>query len=145
MHVAYQRAYVGDIFAVVCLQELSGVLASVRVEPPTQQALDKARAGLLNSFVFNFASSYSQLQRTLVYQLLGLPQVRLRFLDNRQCTAFWQYVWWLAVMGAGGSFQAASKPQGVLHFQRHMTCKSVCAKSSLPCCRFHWHCYFGRS
>ncbi|WIA12269.1 hypothetical protein OEZ85_012331 [Tetradesmus obliquus] len=56
------------------IQELSGVLASVRVEPPTQQALDKARAGLLNSFVFNFASSYSQLQRTLVYQLLGLPQ-----------------------------------------------------------------------
>jgi hypothetical protein len=58
------------------LQELSGVLDSVRVEPPTQQALTKARAGLLNSFVFNFASSYAQLQRTLVYQLLGLPQVR---------------------------------------------------------------------
>jgi predicted Zn-dependent peptidase len=51
------------------------VLSSVRVEPPTQQALSKAKSGLLNSFVFNFASSSSQLQRTLFYQLLGLPSV----------------------------------------------------------------------
>jgi hypothetical protein len=61
----------------VCLQELSSVLSSVRVEPPTQQALSKAKSGLLNSFVFNFASCYSQLQRTLVYQLLGLPPVSM--------------------------------------------------------------------
>jgi hypothetical protein len=60
-----------------CLQELSSVLSSVRVEPATQQALSKAKSGLLNSFVFNFASSYSQLQRTLVYQLLGLPPVSM--------------------------------------------------------------------
>eukprot|EP00882_Tetradesmus_deserticola_P031586 GHRQ01035726.1.p1 GENE.GHRQ01035726.1~~GHRQ01035726.1.p1 ORF type:complete len:207 (+),score=74.32 GHRQ01035726.1:199-819(+) len=55
------------------IQELSSVLSAVREEPPTQQALSKAKAGLLNSFVFNFASTYSQLQRTLVFQLLGLP------------------------------------------------------------------------
>eukprot|EP00882_Tetradesmus_deserticola_P023743 GHRQ01025853.1.p1 GENE.GHRQ01025853.1~~GHRQ01025853.1.p1 ORF type:complete len:298 (+),score=135.34 GHRQ01025853.1:189-1082(+) len=57
------------------IQELSSVLSSVREQPPTQQALSKAKAGLLNSFVFNFASTYSQLQRTLVFQLLGLPPV----------------------------------------------------------------------
>jgi predicted Zn-dependent peptidase len=59
------------------IQELSSALEAVRVEPPRQQALSKAKAGLLNSFVFNFASTYSQLQRTLVYQLLGLPPVSM--------------------------------------------------------------------
>lgn len=51
------------------------MLSSVRQTAPNPEQLAKAKAGLLNSFVFNFASSYSQLQRTLVYQLLGLPQV----------------------------------------------------------------------
>ena len=32
----------------------------------------------INSFVFNFASSSAQLQRRLVYSLVGLPQVRLK-------------------------------------------------------------------
>ena len=35
-----------------------------------------AQAETLNSFVFNFASTSSQLQRRLVYALVGLPPVR---------------------------------------------------------------------
>lgn len=34
-----------------------------------------AREETLNSFVFNFASTASQLQRRLVYDLVGLPPV----------------------------------------------------------------------
>lgn len=43
-------------------------------EPPSQQVLDTAKAQTLNSFVFNFASTNTQLQRILIYSLLGLPQ-----------------------------------------------------------------------
>ena len=41
---------------------------------PTQKVLDTAKAQTLNSFVFNFASTTTQLQRVLIYSLLGLPQ-----------------------------------------------------------------------
>lgn len=42
-------------------------------EAPTQKILDTAKAQTLNSFVFNFASTTTQLQRALIYSLLGLP------------------------------------------------------------------------
>lgn len=35
-----------------------------------------AQEEALNSFVFNFASTGAQLQRSVAYALLGLPQVR---------------------------------------------------------------------
>lgn len=49
-------------------------MQDVRDEAPTQKVLDTAKAQTLNSFVFNFASTTTQLQRVLVYSLLGLPQ-----------------------------------------------------------------------
>ena len=49
-------------------------MQDVRNEAPTQKILDTAKAQTLNSFVFNFASTNTQLQRILVYALLGLPQ-----------------------------------------------------------------------
>lgn len=51
-----------------------GSLQDLRTEAPTQKVLDTAKAQTLNSFVFNFASTTTQLQRILVYSLLGLPQ-----------------------------------------------------------------------
>jgi zinc protease len=61
----------------VCHQELEGVLEGVRQVPPTAEELGTAKAEALNSWVFNFASRPSQLQRVLAYQLLGVPQVRV--------------------------------------------------------------------
>ena len=49
-------------------------MQEVRDEAPTQKVLDTAKAQTLNSFVFNFASTTTQLQRVLIYSLLGLPQ-----------------------------------------------------------------------
>ena len=49
-------------------------LQDVRDEAPSQKVLDTAKAQTLNSFVFNFASTTTQLQRILIYSLLGLPQ-----------------------------------------------------------------------
>lgn len=49
-------------------------LQDVRNEAPSQKVLDTAKAQTLNSFVFNFASTTTQLQRILIYSLLGLPQ-----------------------------------------------------------------------
>ena len=49
-------------------------MQDLRTEAPTQKALETAKAQTLNSFVFNFASTNTQLQRILVYSLLGLPQ-----------------------------------------------------------------------
>ena len=49
-------------------------MQDVRNEAPTQKVLDTAKAQTLNSFVFNFASTTTQLQRILIYSLLGLPQ-----------------------------------------------------------------------
>lgn len=52
----------------------AGSVQDLRTEAPTQKALETAKAQTLNSFVFNFASTNTQLQRILVYSLLGLPQ-----------------------------------------------------------------------
>lgn len=49
-------------------------MQDVRNEAPTQKVLDTAKMQTLNSFVFNFASTTTQLQRILIYSLLGLPQ-----------------------------------------------------------------------
>lgn len=56
------------------LTALQRVLQDVRNEAPSQKVLDTAKAQTLNSFVFNFASTTTQLQRILIYSLLGLPQ-----------------------------------------------------------------------
>ena len=50
------------------------VIQDVRNEAPSQKVLDTAKAQTLNSFVFNFASTNTQLQRVLIYSLLNLPQ-----------------------------------------------------------------------
>ncbi|KAF6251715.1 Metalloenzyme, LuxS/M16 peptidase-like protein [Scenedesmus sp. NREL 46B-D3] len=107
------------------IQELSSVLTSVRVEPPTQQALLKAKAGLLNSFVFNFASSYSQLQRTLVFQLLGLPPVSPVVWCDAACTVACRTttapcaLTWPA--GAGLSHAMVCMPHLAWHHMMHIT------------------------
>ncbi len=49
-------------------------MQDIRKEAPSQKVLDTAKAQTLNSFVFNFASTNTQLQRILIYSLLGLPQ-----------------------------------------------------------------------
>ncbi|EFJ50946.1 hypothetical protein VOLCADRAFT_103741 [Volvox carteri f. nagariensis] len=56
------------------LRALRQILGRAATEAPTAQELEAAKAETLNSFVFNFASTASQLQRILVYELLGLPQ-----------------------------------------------------------------------
>ena len=43
--------------------------------PPSDEEVALAKAQTINSFVFNFASTGSQLQRRLVYDLVGLPEV----------------------------------------------------------------------
>lgn len=53
---------------------LQRVLEDVTKQPPSQKVLDTAKAQTLNSFVFNFANTNTQLQRILIYSLLGLPQ-----------------------------------------------------------------------
>ena len=50
------------------------LMQDVRTEAPSQKVLDTAKAQTLNSFVFNFASTSTQVQRILIYSLLGLPQ-----------------------------------------------------------------------
>ncbi len=55
-------------------QPTSAVMQDIRKEAPSQKVLDTAKAQTLNSFVFNFASTNTQLQRILIYSLLGLPQ-----------------------------------------------------------------------
>ena len=52
----------------ICLQ-------AAREEAPPSTALATAKAQTMNSFVFNFASSGAQLQRRLIYTLLGVPKV----------------------------------------------------------------------
>ena len=43
---------------------------------PSAAEVAIAQEEALNSFVFNFASTSAQLQRSVAYALLGLPQVR---------------------------------------------------------------------
>lgn len=50
-------------------------LQAAREEAPPSTALATAKAQTMNSFVFNFASSGAQLQRRLIYTLLGVPKV----------------------------------------------------------------------
>ena len=59
------------------LKSLRVLLARAAAEAPAASELDTAKQETLNSFVFNFASPASQLQRILAYDLLGLPQVRM--------------------------------------------------------------------
>jgi hypothetical protein len=56
---------------------------AARQTAPTDEEMAAAQAETLNSFVFNFASTSSQLQRRLVYALVGLPPVR--FLHPAVC------------------------------------------------------------
>lgn len=53
------------------------MLASAADAPPPPERLARAKQERLNSFVFNFATLPSQLQRAAAYELLGVPQVRL--------------------------------------------------------------------
>eukprot|EP00798_Chlamydomonas_sp_ICE-L_P023989 gene23989-9565_t len=56
------------------LTALRRVLGASRSELVPLEEVDRARARSLNSFVFNFASSASQMQRIIAYDLLGIPQ-----------------------------------------------------------------------
>ncbi|KAG2498991.1 hypothetical protein HYH03_003177 [Edaphochlamys debaryana] len=56
------------------LRSLRSLLASAAADPPSEAELEAAKAETLNSFAFNFSSTPYQLQRILVYDLLGLPQ-----------------------------------------------------------------------
>ena len=55
-------------------QRKVNVPQDVTKQPPSQKVLETAKAQTLNSFVFNFANTNTQLQRILIYSLLGLPQ-----------------------------------------------------------------------
>lgn len=48
---------------------------------PTAEELEMAKSETLNSFVFNFASTATQLQRIMVYALLGIPEASPRSPD----------------------------------------------------------------
>ncbi|GIL98502.1 hypothetical protein Vretimale_3837 [Volvox reticuliferus] len=56
------------------LRSLRQLLSRAAAEAPSVQELEAAKAETLNSFAFNFSSTSNQLQRILVYDLLGLPQ-----------------------------------------------------------------------
>ncbi|GMH42121.1 hypothetical protein BSKO_10040 [Bryopsis sp. KO-2023] len=49
-------------------------LKRATVEAPSQSEVEKAKAGAINSFVFNFASTGAQLNRSMTFDILGLPQ-----------------------------------------------------------------------
>ena len=55
------------------INSIDWYMQEARDVAPTQKMLDTAKAQTLNSFVFNFASTTTQLQRALIYSLLGLP------------------------------------------------------------------------
>ena len=44
---------------------------------PTEREVALAKSEMLNSFVFNFASTNTQMQRVAAYALLGIPEVGL--------------------------------------------------------------------
>eukprot|EP00877_Chromochloris_zofingiensis_P000718 jgi/Chrzof1/10647/Cz05g06170.t1 len=56
------------------LHELQQILQTITEVAPTDLDVSEAKNEVLNSFVFNFSSKSQQLQRCLVYELLGLPQ-----------------------------------------------------------------------
>lgn len=55
------------------LSAMRTVLQEARDEVPTDEEVAVAQEETVNSFVFNFASTTSQLQRRLVYDVIGLP------------------------------------------------------------------------
>ena len=57
------------------LQELRRVLSALLMNGPEPAALADAKDRTLNAFAFNFGSPVAQMQRILVYDLLGQPQV----------------------------------------------------------------------
>ncbi len=69
-HAGGQTSLPGDF-----LRSLRSLLSAAAASPPSAAELSAAKAETLNSFAFNFSSTSSQLQRILVYDLLGLPQV----------------------------------------------------------------------
>ena len=62
---------------------------AARQTAPTDEEMAAAQAETLNSFVFNFASTSSQLQRRLVYALVGLPPVRFQLPASCFCPGCW--------------------------------------------------------
>lgn len=56
------------------LAALRSALQAARDVAPTEEEVARAKEETLNSFVFNFASSASQLQRLVSYSLLGIPE-----------------------------------------------------------------------
>ena len=54
---------------------------------PTDEEVARAQSETLNSFVFNFASTNAQMQRVLIYALLGLPDVSTTAADFQQTLA----------------------------------------------------------
>ncbi|KAK9830103.1 hypothetical protein WJX72_009788 [[Myrmecia] bisecta] len=56
------------------LNLLQKALQEATEAAPSEQELAAAKAASLNSFVFNFASTGSQLQRMCIFALLGIPQ-----------------------------------------------------------------------
>ncbi|BDA43216.1 Uncharacterized zinc protease-like protein y4wB [Coccomyxa sp. Obi] len=56
------------------LDQLQRVLKEATEVLPTEEEIASAKAETLNSFIFNFASTNAQMQRTVIYALLGLPE-----------------------------------------------------------------------
>ncbi|CAD7694958.1 unnamed protein product, partial [Ostreobium quekettii] len=59
------------------MEFLSGarsILEMATETAPTDAELERAKSEAVNSFVFNFASTGAQLNRALVYDVMGLPQ-----------------------------------------------------------------------
>lgn len=71
----YPRMYVCGFLGLKrsspCVQEATEVA-------PTEREVALAKSEMLNSFVFNFASTNTQMQRVAAYALLGIPEASLR-------------------------------------------------------------------
>lgn len=79
-HAGGQTSLPGDF-----LRSLRSLLSAAAASPPSAAELSAAKAETLNSFAFNFSSTSSQLQRILVYDLLGLPQVGWGLRESAGC------------------------------------------------------------
>lgn len=56
------------------INSIKGVLESVTQSPPSQEMLDRAKEGIINSFVFNFVDSGAQLSRLMTHELFGIDE-----------------------------------------------------------------------
>ncbi|CAL5221100.1 g3232 [Coccomyxa viridis] len=56
------------------LEQLQRVLQEATEVAPTEREVALAKSEMLNSFVFNFASTNTQMQRVAAYALLGIPE-----------------------------------------------------------------------